>query len=71
MRENEHNLKQLFFLDDFESTNKIFIQNIVMTKFCFEKFIVLVVAFFDITITLLNDDQIAHARFKIFFDSNF
>ena len=71
MRENDHNLNQLFFLDDFESTKKIFVQNIVMTKFRFEKFIVLVVAFFDITITLLNDDQIAHARFKISFDSNF
>ena len=71
MRENEHDLKQLFFLDDLESTNKIFVQNIVMTKLRFEKFIVLVVAFFDIAITLLNDDQIAHARFKISLDSNF
>ena len=71
MRENDHDLKQLFFLDDLESTKKIFVQNIVMTKFRFEKFIVLVVAFFDITITLLNDDQIAHARFKISLDSNF
>ena len=70
MRENDHDLKQLFFLDDLESTKKNFVQNIVMMKFRFEKFIVLVVAFFDITITLLNDDQIAHARFKIFLDSN-
>ena len=39
-------------------------------KFRFEKFIVFVVAFFDIIVILLNDDQIAHARFKISLDSN-
>ena len=71
MRENDHDLNQLFFLDDLEDTKKIFVQNIVMRKFRFEKFIILVVAFFDITITLLNDDQIVHARFKISLDLNF
>ena len=71
MRENDHDLNQLFFLDNLESTKKIFVQNIVMRKFRFEKFIVLVVAIFDIIVTLLNDDQIAHARFKISLDSNF
>ena len=61
----------MFFLDNFENTNKIFVQNIVMTKLRFEKFIVFVVAFFDITIILLKSDQITHARFKIYLDSNF
>ena len=70
MRENDHGLGQLFFLDGLEGTRKIFVQNIVMAKLRFEEFIVVVVAFFDIAITLLDGGQIAHARFKIPLDSN-
>ena len=65
---NEFNVDQLFFLDESEDTNKIFVQNIVMIKLRFEERIVLVVTSFDIAATLLNDDQTAHSRFKISLD---
>ena len=62
--DNEYNLKQLFLLNDSSETNKTFVQNIVMNKLRFEKIIVFVVISFDITIILLNDNSIAHVRFK-------
>ena len=61
--------QSFFFLDDSNDTKKIFVQNIVMNKFRFEEHIVFVVASFDIVATLLNDNQTAHVRFKIFFNS--
>ena len=53
-----------FFLNDSNETNKIFVQNIVMSKFRSKEIIVLVVISFDITIIMLNDDSTAHVRFK-------
>ena len=70
VRVNEFNTNQFFFLDDLEGTNKIFVQNIVMNILRFEITIVLIVAFFDIVATLLEKDQIAHVRFKIFLNFN-
>ena len=49
-------VNQFFFLNDFDDTNKIFVQNIVIIKFRARDNIILVVVFFDITITLLNDN---------------
>ena len=71
MRDNNYEIDQLFFLDNFDDTSKIFIQNIVIIKFRFEKIIVLVVAFSSIAITLLNDDSIVYSRFKILLNFNF
>ena len=68
VKSNEFQVDSLFFLDDFESIDKIFVQNIVMTKLRFENRIVLVVASSSIVVTLLNDDQTTHARFKISLD---
>ena len=65
VKNNEFQVDNLFFLDDSESIDKIFVQNIVMTKLRFENRIVFVVASSSIVVTLLNDDQTAHARFKI------
>ena len=66
--DDNFDVNQLFFLNDFDDTNKIFMQNIVMIKLRARDDIILVVVFFDITITLLNDDQTTHVRFKISFD---
>ena len=68
VKNNEFQVDNLFFLDDFENIDKIFVQNIVMTKLRFENRIVLVVASSNIIVTLLNDDQTTHARFKISLD---
>ena len=68
VKNNEFQVDNLFFLDNFESIDKIFVQNIVMTKLRFENRIVLVVASSSIVVTLLNDDQTTHARFKISLD---
>ena len=68
VKNNEFQVDNLFFLDDFENIDKIFVQNIVMTKLRFENRIVLVVASSSIVVTLLNDDQTTHARFKISLD---
>ena len=68
VKNNEFQVDNLFFLDDFESIDKIFVQNIVMTKSRFENRIVLVVTSSNIVVTLLNDDQTTHARFKISLD---
>ena len=57
-----------FLLDDFKNIDKIFVQNIIMTKLRFENRIALVVASSGIVVTLLNDDRTTHARFKISFD---
>ena len=69
---NQFDTKQFYFLNDFENTNKIFVQNIVLNKLRFENFIAFVVASFDIATTLLNKNQIAHFQFKISlnFDEN-
>ena len=67
---NKFELDQFFFLDDSEKTEKIFVQNIVMIKlraieFQNESIIVFAIIFSDIAITFLDDDFIAHSRFKI------
>ena len=56
VKNNEFQVDNLFFLDDFENIDKIFVQNIVMIKLRFENRIVLVVASSSIIVTLLNDD---------------
>ena len=63
------NVSYLFFLDDSSDTEKIFVQNIVMSKLRFEEHIVFVVVSSDIVATLLNENQTAHARFKISLNS--
>ena len=65
IEKNEFDLKNLFFLNDFENTNKIFVQNIVMIKLRSQNKIVLTITFFDIAAIFLDDDQTAHVRFKI------
>ena len=55
----------IFFFDDFDDIDKTFVQNIVLNKFRFENYIVLIVIFSNIFVTLLNENQIAHIRFKI------
>ena len=69
---NQFDTKQFYFLNDFKDTNKIFVQNIVLSKLRFENFIVFVVASFDIAVILLNENQIVHFQFKISlnFDEN-
>ena len=71
MHDNNYEIDQLFFLDNFDDTGKIFVQNIVIIKFRFEEIIVLVVVFSSIVVTLLNDDSIAYSRFKILLNFNF
>ena len=68
--DNSWNQDQLFFLDEFESTGKIFVQNIVMTKLRSKNVIVFAVIFSDIAVTFLKGDFTAHFKFKIFLDSN-
>ena len=72
VHDNQFDTKQFYFLNDFEDTNKIFVQNIVLNKLRFENFIIFVVASFDIAIILLNKNQIVHFQFKISlnFDEN-
>ena len=70
VRENEHGLAQLFFLDGPGGTGKTFVQNTVMAKLRSEGFIVLAVASSGIAATLLDGGQTAHARFKIPLDSD-
>ena len=70
IQDNEFDMSELFFLNDSDDTSKIFVQNIVMTKLRSQQSIVLAVAFFDIAATLLDDDQTAYARFKIFLNFN-
>ena len=53
-------------MNDLEDIEKIFVQNIVINMFRFERIIVLVVASLNIAVILLNKNQIVHARFKIF-----
>ena len=53
---NNKNLEQFFFLDDFDDTNKTFVQNIIIIKLRFENIIVLSIVFCDIVITFLNND---------------
>ena len=67
---NNKNLEQLFFLDDSNDINKIFVQNIVIIKLRFENIIVLFVVFYDIATTFLNSDQTIYTRFKISLDFN-
>ena len=71
MRDNNYKIDQLFFLDNFNDTSKIFVQNIIIIKFRFKKIIVLVVAFSSIVVTLLNSDLITYSRFKILLNFNF
>ena len=64
IQNNKFELKKLFFLNDSNSTNKIFVQNIVITKLQLQNYIVLTITFFDIAVTFFNNDQTAHVRFK-------
>ena len=68
VKNNEFQIDNLFFFDDFEDINKILVQIIVMIKLRFDNRIVLVVASSSIVVTLLNDNQTTHARFKISLD---
>ena len=64
VKNNKFQVDIFFFLDDSESIDKIFVQNIVIIKLRFEKSVVLVVSSSSIVVTLLNNDQATHARFK-------
>ena len=56
----------VFFLNNWNETNKIFVQNTIMNKLRSKKIIVFVAISFDITIILLNDELIVHVWFKAF-----
>ena len=60
--------EDMFFLDEFDDIEKTFLINLILAKIQFDKEIALIIAFSDITITLLNKDIIIHSRFKIFID---
>ena len=53
---NNKSLEQFFFLDDFDDTNKIFVQNTIIIKLRFENIIVFFIVFCDIVTTFLNND---------------
>ena len=57
-------------MNDLNNTNKIFVQNIVITKLRFQQNIVLTIIFFDIAAIFFDNNQIAHVRFKIFLNFN-
>ena len=65
VKNNRFQVDNLFFLDDLENIDKLLVQNIVIIKLYFENRIVLVVASSSINVTLLNNDQMIHVRFKI------
>ena len=56
IQKNKFELKKLFFLNDSNNTNKIFIQNIVITKLQLQNYIILTITFFDIVIIFFNND---------------
>ena len=70
IQDNEFDMNELFFLNDSNDTNKIFVQNIVITKLRFQQNIVLTITFFDIVVIFFDDDQIVYVRFKIFLNFN-
>ena len=76
VHENEYKIDQLFFMNDFEETEKIFVQNIVMIKLRAIKLsnenkliIVLAMISSDIVVTLLKSDTTTHFKFKISLNS--
>ena len=58
----------MFFLDEFDNIEKIFLINLILTKIQFDKEIILIIISSDIIIILLNKDIIIDFRFKIFID---
>ena len=61
----------MFFLDEFDDTEKTFLINLILTKIQLNEDITLIITFFDIIVILLNEDMMIHSRFKISIDINF
>ena len=61
----------MFFLEEFDDINKIFLINLMLMKIQLNEDIALIITFFDIIIILLNKSMIIHSRFKISIDINF
>ena len=57
-------------MNDSNNTKKIFVQNIVINSLRSQQKIILTIISFDIAATFLDDNQIAHVRFKIFLNFN-
>ena len=62
---NKFDLSDIFFLNDSNGTEKIFVQNIVISNLRSQQKIVLTIASFDIAATFFDGDQTVHVRFKI------
>ena len=62
------NKEDMFFLDEFDNIEKIFLINLILMKIQLNEDIALIIIFSDIIIILLNKDMMIHFRFKIFID---
>ena len=64
---NDYN-NNVFFINEFKDTKKIFIENLILIIISFINYIALIIVFSNIAFILLNDDYIIHSRFKISFN---
>ena len=62
--------RDMFFLDEFDDIEKIFLINLILMKIQSDEDIALTTTFSDITATLLNESTTTHSRFKISIDIN-
>ena len=60
----------MFFLEEFDDIEKIFLINLILTKIQFDEEIALTITFSDITAILLNESMTTHSQFKISIDIN-
>ena len=62
--------KDIFFFDEFDDIEKIFLINLMLIKIWLNEDIILIIAFFDIVIILLNENMMIHSQFKISININ-
>ena len=63
--------EDMFFLDEFDDIEKIFLINLMLMKIRFDEEITLIIIFFDIIVILLDEDMMTYSRFKILIDIKF
>ena len=60
----------VFFLEEFNNIEKIFLINLILMKIRLNEDIALTIAFFDIVAILLNENMMTHSSFKISININ-